>query len=99
MNDKKYIIWSNVDLDYEDWRETLEENYPEVSEDRRVEIMYEENDSNLLDERYNLNIKLKEPILIIADIGRRKVFRIQRNRKRKYFRLPLYRHGLRHMVC
>lgn len=70
MNERKHIIWSNENLDYEDWRETLEENYPDVSEESRIELMYEINDENLLDERCTLSIRFNEPILVIADIGR-----------------------------
>ena len=32
MSEDKHIIWSNYDLDYEDWRADLEENYPDLSE-------------------------------------------------------------------
>lgn len=70
MNDKKHIIWSNVNLDYDDWRLEMEEYYPNLSEEERIEKMYETNNAYLDDDRCNLNIKLNEPILIIADIGR-----------------------------
>ena len=35
MSEDKHIIWSNYDLDYEDWRGDLETEYPELSEDER----------------------------------------------------------------
>lgn len=35
MSDEKHVIWSNYNLDYEDWREFLEEEYPALSEDER----------------------------------------------------------------
>ena len=69
MNDSDHLIWSNHDIDYEDWREYLEEEYPELSEDERYYKMLEINDSYLDDERMNLNIQLSEPILLIADLG------------------------------
>ena len=28
MTEPKYLIWSNYSLDYEDWREDLEAEYP-----------------------------------------------------------------------
>ena len=31
-SEEKHIIWSNYDLDYEDWKDDLEENYLELSE-------------------------------------------------------------------
>lgn len=67
MNDGRHIIWSN-DLDYDDWKEDLEEQYPELSEDERVSLMYELNGDYLDDERHNLNIQLSRPILVVGDL-------------------------------
>ena len=69
MTEQKHIIWSS-DPDYEDWRGDLEEPYPELSEQERMELMVEQNNDYLDDERCNLNIQLSRPILLIADIGR-----------------------------
>ena len=69
MTEQKYLIWSDFDLDYENWRAELEERYPELSEDERMTLMYELNSSCLDDERVNLNIQLDRPILVIADLG------------------------------
>lgn len=69
MTEQKHIIWSS-DPDYEDWRGDLEEQYPELSEQERMELMVEQNNDYLDDERCNLNIQLSRPILLIADIGR-----------------------------
>lgn len=65
-----YTIWSNCNLDYEDWQDDLEAEYPNLSEAERIALMYEINDDYLDDERLNLNIQLPQPILVIADIGR-----------------------------
>lgn len=67
--DGRHIIWSNYDLDYEDWRDDLEEEYPELSEDERIALMYEINGIYLDDERANLNVQLSRPILVIGDLG------------------------------
>jgi hypothetical protein len=69
MNDDRHIIWSNHDLDYADWKDDLESEYPKLSEDERMEKMYEINGDYLDDERVNLNIQLSQPILILADLG------------------------------
>ena len=69
MTDRKHLIWSNRDLDYEDWRTDLEDEYPGLTEEERILLMYEHNDDNLDDERINLNIQLSQPILVIADLG------------------------------
>ena len=70
MNSDKHIIWSNYDLDYENWRDDLEAEYPDMSEEERISLMYEINGNYLDDERANLSIQLSQPILMIADIGR-----------------------------
>ena len=70
MNGDKHIIWSNYDLDYENWRDDLEAEYPDMSEEERIALMYEINGNYLDDERTNLSIQLSQPILMIADIGR-----------------------------
>lgn len=66
---KKRIIWSNRNLDLEDWRAGLEEEYPDADEDDLYEIMCMTNDDYLEDERENLNIELGNKILIIGDLG------------------------------
>lgn len=70
MNGEKHIIWSNYNLDYEDWRVDLEAEYPDMSEEEGIALMYEINSNYLDDERTNLSIQLPQPILMIADIGR-----------------------------
>ena len=69
MSEDKHIIWSNYDLDFEDWREDLEEQHPELTEEQRIELMYEINGDYLEDERENLNIQLGNPIIVIGDLG------------------------------
>lgn len=68
MKIEKYIIWSS-DLDYEDWKEYLEKQYPALSEDDRIALMYEINSDYLDNERINLNIQLSRPILVVGDLG------------------------------
>ncbi len=70
MNEEKHIIWSDYDLDLEDWRTDLQEEYPDSSDDELYQIMCERNNDYLYDERVNLNIQLSQPILVIADLGR-----------------------------
>ena len=31
MKEERHVIWSNYGLDYEDWRDDLEESCPELS--------------------------------------------------------------------
>lgn len=69
MSEDRHIIWSNYGLDYEDWQADLEENYPDLSENERIALMYEINDDYLDDERTNLNVQLSNPILVIGDLG------------------------------
>jgi len=66
---EKHILWSNLDLDYEEQRDFYEEAYPDLSEDERIQLMYEDNAAALEDERANLDIQLTQPILIVGDLG------------------------------
>lgn len=70
MNEDRHLIWNNYNLDYDDWKDDLEAEYPDLPENERYERMCEINGDYLDDERVNLNIQLSRPILIIADIGR-----------------------------
>lgn len=56
-------------MDYEDWKNHLESEYPDMSETERIELMYELNGYYPEDERINLNIQLSNPILVYADLG------------------------------
>ena len=69
MKKERHIIWSNYDLDYEDWRDDLEAEYPDLSEDERISLMYEINGDYLDDERANLNVQFSQPILVVGDLG------------------------------
>lgn len=69
MTEQKHLIWSNYDLDYEDWRDYLETEYPDLTEHERMALMYEINNDYLDDERINLNIQLSKPILVIGSLG------------------------------
>lgn len=69
MGEFRHVIWSDIDLDLDDWRESLEELYPNYPEDELYAIMCKSNAENLEDERANLNIQLSQPILVIADLG------------------------------
>ncbi len=73
---KKHIIWSNMNLDIEDWRDGYEE-FLEINdmdddpndEDAIYEWMVETNSEYLYDERMNLDKVVEGRILIIADLG------------------------------
>ena len=69
MKEERHVIWSNYGLDYEDWRDDLEADYPDLSEDERISLMYEINGDYLDDERANLNVQLSQPILVVGDLG------------------------------
>lgn len=65
----KHIVWSDLNMNYEDWRSDLESEYPDKTEDERLMLMYEINSEYLSDERMNLNIQLPRSIIAIADLG------------------------------
>lgn len=65
---RKHVIWSS-DIDLDDYKEWLEEEYPETSETKKWELAEEANDMRLDDERENLNLQLNDDILVIANLG------------------------------
>ncbi len=69
MNEDRHVIWSNYALNYADWKDDLEAQHPDLTEEERIALMYEINGDYLDDERANLNIQLSQPILVIADLG------------------------------
>ena len=73
----RHIIWSNQNLDVDDWREDYKEflEANELDDDPNdeqalYEWMEETNYDYLSDERVNLNVQLSQPIIVIGDIGR-----------------------------
>lgn len=67
---KEFVIWSDMDLNFEDWRADLEAEYPEYDEDELYQLMYDMNNEHLDDERLNLRKHADGEIVIIADLGR-----------------------------
>lgn len=73
----RHIIWSNMNLEADDWRDSYKE-YLEINgldddpndENKLYEYMVEANDDYLSDERRNLDIQLSQPIIVIGDLGR-----------------------------
>lgn len=70
MTKNKYVLWSDIDLDFDDWKDDLQAEYPELSENELLAVMYKINADHLGDERMNLDKQLSQPIIIIGDIGR-----------------------------
>lgn len=74
---KKRIIWSNRDIDFNEWKESLIEyqreneydNPEDVTDDDVWNFINESLSNQLDDERWNLNIKTDGYILAIADLG------------------------------
>lgn len=68
----KHVIWSNLNLNLDDWKEWLLEDHPNIDpgdEDALYRLMVDTNDDYLDDERCNLSIQLSQPILVVADLG------------------------------
>lgn len=57
MKDSRHIIWTDY-LDYDDWKEDLEAQYPELSANERMNLMYEINGTYFQDEKTNLDMFL-----------------------------------------
>lgn len=85
MNDGRHIIWTDY-LDYDDWKEDFEAQYPELSENERMNLMYEINGTYFQDEKTNLDIQLSPPDSRCRGFGalERPPYGVQGNRKRQY---------------
>ena len=68
MEKTDHIIWSDQ-IDYEDWREDMESEYPDENEQWRIDRAYAINDSYLDDERCNLDEEVDGVIVAFADLG------------------------------
>lgn len=67
---KKHIIWSNQNINVEDWQDFLDECYPDVTDEfDKYNLCAEMNDEYLYDERANLDIDLDDEIIVIGDLG------------------------------
>lgn len=69
MSDERHIIWSDINLDLEDWRDSLSEIYENASDDFLYEKMLEDNSMYIYDQRANLNIQMPREIIVIAELG------------------------------
>ena len=75
---KKRIIWSNVDIDFDQWKHDLildrkennHDNPYDIRENDVWEFINQTLDDHMNDERHNLDIDTDGRILVIADIGR-----------------------------
>lgn len=74
---KKRIIWSNRDIDFDQWKEDMiayrtendYDNPEDVSDDDVFSFIHESLENQLDDEKYNLNIETEGRIIAIADLG------------------------------
>lgn len=66
---KKIIIWSDRNLNIDDWRDDLKSTYEDFSDDELYDIMHKINSDYLQDERQNLNIDIGREIICIANLG------------------------------
>ena len=66
--EKDHLIWTN-EVDYDDWKDDLEEYYPDeegYDDDYRMDAMYEINNDYLDDEKANLNKELGVNLVMIG---------------------------------
>lgn len=67
---KKHIIWSNLNLNLEDWKDFLEEEHPDVTDKyEQYDLVSKLNNEYLGDEQMNCNIHTVGRIIAIANLG------------------------------
>ena len=57
-----YTIWTN-DINVEDWKDDIKEQYPDIDEDEIYEVAYRENEIYFDDEKANLDKELGNNIV------------------------------------
>lgn len=62
------IIWTN-DLNYDDWKDDLKDQYPDLTENQLIDLMYELNDEYFIDEQEMLDKQLGGDILVFGTLG------------------------------
>lgn len=100
MTKDKYVLWSDIDLDFDDWKDDLQAEYPEMSENELLAVMYKINADHLGDERMNLDKSFLSPLsLLVILAGGTGVCRVTNDRFRQFKGLSVY--GLRYggVVC
>ena len=65
----EHIIWQNYDVNIEDYKDYLDEEFPDLDEYEQWEEANELNNTYLEDEKCNLNKVLPTEIIIIGDLG------------------------------
>ena len=80
----KHTIWSNRNLNLDDWKDFLEEEHPLIEDEyEQYCIIDDMNIEYLYDERCNLNTEVDGRIIIIAGLGlwdgRKQAYRILSN--------------------
>lgn len=66
----KYTIWQNYDVNVDDFREWLEEEFPDVDDEWEKQRLVDElNWLYLDDERSNLNVSCESEILVFGTLG------------------------------
>ena len=67
---KKHIIWSNLNINVEDWADFLAEEYPDVTDEyEQYRLITEINNDYIEDDRISLDIDLDEEIIVLGDLG------------------------------
>jgi len=66
----EYVIWSNEYLDWADWQEAFDGEFDHCTEEEKFQLMNNLNNDYLEDNRYEMDVSVGSPIIIIADIGK-----------------------------
>lgn len=69
MKDQKYLIWSDIHIDFDAQEKFYLSENPGIGEDNIYQMIYDDLYNLLEDERGNLNVQLSQPILAIAHLG------------------------------
>lgn len=67
MKEEKYVLWSSSDIDT--YLDMAKQEFPDTAEEVQTSLAYAAHQGDLEDIRFNLNIQLSQPILVVGDLG------------------------------
>lgn len=83
MAENEYLIWDS-EPNFDEWKDDLQADYPDASDDALYRIMYDINNEHLMDERSNRrDIMLPNGICAVGDLG------LWYGRRQGFFKEPL----------
>lgn len=67
MKEERHVLWSSDDLDA--YLDMAKQEFPDTTRDVQTSLAYAAHQGDLEDVRFNLDVQLSQPILVVGDLG------------------------------